>query len=244
MTRRIPFSGLPPHVSPWYGVAAILLTFPILPTHADVGPPSQCYGTVGHGRIQHAVALPTAGPNFRAYSQLASPLGRTYVHSKVHDVVVASYVALERAAPDKTFVYGETGLAQGGRFRPHRTHQNGLSVDFMVPVTDASVRSVPLPTDATNEYGYAIRFDDAGRHGDYRIDFEAMAEHLYQLHVAAAARGVGIGLVIFEPVYQERLFATRRGAFLRGLPWLKKPAWIRHDGHYHVDFIVPCLPMK
>jgi penicillin-insensitive murein endopeptidase len=158
--------------------------------------------------------------------------------------VIDAYRALEVAARDRVFMYGETGLANGGRFRPHRTHQNGLSVDFMVPVIDKLGRSVPLPTSAWNEFGYGIKFDSAGRYKDYQIDFEAVAEHLYQLHAAASARDVGIGLVIFEPEYHARLFATKRGEFLRSLPWMEKQAWIRHDNHYHVDFVVPCSPLK
>jgi penicillin-insensitive murein DD-endopeptidase len=205
---------------------------------------SRCFGTVAHGRIEHAVQMPAEGRNFLAYSGLASSLGRTHLHSRVRDVVIAAYGTVEKSIPGKVFVYGETGLANGGRFRPHRTHQNGLSVDFMVPVTDASGRSVPLPTSVLNRFGYDIKFDATGRYEGYRIDFDAMAEHLYQLHAAASAAGVGVGLVIFEPELQARLFATRRGEFLRGIPFMKKPAWIRHDNHYHVDFVVPCSSLN
>lgn len=193
------------------------------------------------GRLQGAVALPSKGANFSAYSSLASTLGRTYVHSNVRDVVVATYAALEKTAPTKVFVYGETGWASGGRFRPHRTHQNGLSVDFMVPVTDRTGKSVPLPTSAGNRWGYDIEFDANARFGEYAIDFEALAEQLYQLHVAAKARGVGIALVILDLPFLPRLFATARGAYLeQNLPFMRGRAWWRHDEHYHVDFDVPC----
>ena len=187
------------------------------------------------------MALPSKGANFSAYSSLASTLGRTYVHSNVRDVVVATYAALEKTAPTKVFVYGETGWASGGRFRPHRTHQNGLSVDFMVPVTDRTGKSVPLPTSAGNRWGYDIEFDANARFGEYAIDFEALAEQLYQLHVAAKARGVGIALVILDLPFLPRLFATARGAYLeQNLPFMRGRAWWRHDEHYHVDFDVPC----
>lgn len=206
---------------------------------------STCFGTVSQGRIENSVALPSSGPNFSAYSSLGARLGRTHVHSAVRDVVVAAYAALERSAPGIAFVYGETGWPSGGRIRPHRTHQNGTSVDFFVPVRDKSGRSVPLPTGVTNRYGYDIEFDQAGRFGDYTIDFEALAEHLYQLHVAAQARGIGIALVIFDPVLLPTLFATKRGPLLRrDLPFMKGAAWVRHDEHYHVDFAVPCRPLK
>jgi hypothetical protein len=140
-------------------------------------------------------------------------------------------------------VYGETGWPSGGRFRPHRSHQNGLSVDFFVPVRDATGRSVPLPTDVTTRFGYDIEFDASAKYGQYSIDFQAIAEHLYQLDVAAKAHGVGMSLVIFDLQYLPRLFATPRGAYLqRNLPFMKGKPWVRHDEHYHVDFAVPCKP--
>lgn len=143
--------------------------------------------------------------------------------------------------PDKLFVYGETGWPAGGRFQPHRTHQNGLSVDFMVPVIDKTGKSIRLPTSPFNQFGYGIEFDRMGQASELQIDFEAMAEHLYALNLAASQRGSGISLVIFDPVLMPKLFQTARGAYLkRTLPFIKGPAWVRHDEHYHIDFAVPC----
>ena len=205
---------------------------------------STCFGTVSNGRLENGVRLPPNGPNFSPYSALATNAGRTYVHSRVLEVVVAAYAALEQSAPGRVFVYGETGWRSGGRIPPHRTHQNGLSVDFFVPVRDEAGRSVPLPTSVTNRFGYNIEFDRDGRFGEYTIDFEALAEHLYQLHEAAKARGIGIALVILDPPYLPRLLATARGPLVRErLKFMKGAAWVRHDEHYHVDFAVPCKPI-
>ncbi len=202
---------------------------------------SQCHGTVSRGRLEGGVKLPSEGPNFVAYSTLGTAAGRTYVHAKVADIVVSAYAALAQAQPSTVYVYGETGWATGGRIRPHRTHQNGLSVDFFVPVRDATGRSVPLPTGVTNKLGYDIEFDGNARHGDHTIDFEATAEHLYQLHRAAKAQGADIALVIFDVGFLPKLFATARGPYLRqALPFMKGKPWVRHDEHYHVDFQVPC----
>ena len=202
---------------------------------------SQCYGTVSNGRIEGSVKLPASGTNFVSYSRLANSLGRTYVHNKVADVVVAAYGSLAKNHPTVTYVYGETGLAAGDRFRPHRTHQNGLSVDFFVPVRDASGNSVPLPTSVTKRFGYDVEFDATAKYGEYTIDFPAIAEHLYQLDVAAKARGIGIALVIFDTDYLPRLLATPRGNYLqKNLPFMKGRPWVRHDEHDHVDFAVPC----
>lgn len=202
---------------------------------------SQCFGTVSNGRVERSVKLPIAGSNFTAYSTLAATAGRTHVHSKVAEIIVASYAALQADSPGTTYVYGETGWPSGGRFKPHRTHQNGLSVDFFVPVRNAAGKSVPFPTAMTTRFGYDVEFDADARYGEYVIDFTAMAEHLVQLHLAATQRGIGIALVIFDPQYLPKLFATPRGAYLqKNLRFMKAKPWVRHDEHYHVDFAVPC----
>ena len=72
--------------------------------------------------------LPAKGLNFSAYSRIGVLVGRTWVHSRVYHAVVAAYEMLARSCPEKFFVYGETGWKNGGRFRPHKTHRNGLSV--------------------------------------------------------------------------------------------------------------------
>ena len=208
--------------------------------------PSACYGTVANGRLAGGVQLPGHGGNFAAYSQVGVELGRTYVHSLVRQVVLDAYAGLEKSAPGKTYVYGETGLAHGGQIRPHRTHQAGRSVDFMVPVLDGANRSVPLPSAPWNKFGYGLEFDDQGRLPTMRIDFDAMAEHLYQLSASAHQRGVAIERVIFDPLLMERLFnSSPRAAALRSrLPFMKTRPWIRHDEHYHIDFAIPCLPLR
>ena len=226
-------------------IAQYLLTAAALLALPAAAADSQCFGSVSNGRIQDSVKLPARGPNFSAYSTFAASVGRTYVHSKVAAIVAAAYAALAAQSTATTYVYGETGWSSGGRLRPHRTHQNGLSVDFFVPVRDASGQSVPLPTGVSNRFGYDIEFDASGKFSAYTIDFRAMAEHLYRLHLAARAHGAGIVLIIFEPQFLPKLFATPRGSYLNAnLPFMKGQAWVRHDEHYHVDFAIPCKPMR
>lgn len=210
------------------------------PSHAE----STCYGTTSKGRIEQSVQLPDYGPNYFPYSSLGVSFGRTYVHTSVRDIVVAAYGALASVDPNKVFVYGETGWKAGGRLRPHRTHQNGLSVDFFVPVMNSQGKSVRLPTSPFNKFGYGIDFDAEGRFGELAIDFEAIGEHLYQLSVASKKSGISIALVILDPPYLPKLFSTRHGAFLKqNTKFMEGAAWVRHDEHYHVDFKVPCKPM-
>ena len=205
---------------------------------------SVCYGKPGRGRLVAGVQLPLEGENFTAYSTAASLAGRTYVHSRVAGIVVTAYQSLATSRPHTKFVYGETGWPRGGKFRPHRTHQNGLSVDFFVPVLDTNGRSQPMPTSSWNKFGYGLEFDQLGRMPGLRIDFEAMAEHLVALDKAATAAGAGLSQVIVDREYLPLLYATRHGPWLkRRVHFLARKPWIRHDEHYHVDFQLPCRPL-
>ena len=211
------------------------------PAIAAEKPESICYGTTDKGKIENAWQLPSSGENFSAYGSLGATLGRNYVHSKVYATVLDAYKTLFKEEPSKVFVYGETGWKNGGKFRPHKTHQNGLSVDFFVPVLDKNRKSVPLPTSALNKFGYSIEFDSKGRYKEYSIDFEAMAAHLLALKDSADKNHIKILRVIFDNDLQKLLFQTSTGKQLQSiLVFSTKKAWVRHDEHYHVDFIVPC----
>jgi len=205
---------------------------------------STCFGTTSAGRIEHAVALREQGLNFAPYSALGVTLGRTYVHETVRDIVEGAYASLARELPSVSFVYGETGLKNGGPMPPHRTHENGTAVDFMVPVRGREGRPAALPASAQNRFGYDLEFDKDGRLGDLRIDFAAIAAHLHQLDQQARKRGVRIARVIFDPALTRHLLAAPNGASLAALPFMKAKPWIRHDEHYHVDFAIDCRKMK
>ena len=206
---------------------------------------SICYGTSSNGRLEAGQQIPGSGPNFTPYSSLGVSVGRTYVHSKVAETIGAAYKTLEASAPGKKYVYGESGWEGGGRIKPHRTHQNGLAVDFMVPVMNKAGESVPLPTGIMNKFGYSIEFDAKARYEDLTIDFEAIGEHLYALDAAARAQGIGLSRVIFEKAYISRLYQTKRGPWIKEhVPFMQGEPWIRHDEHYHVDFNVPCRSIE
>jgi penicillin-insensitive murein endopeptidase len=206
---------------------------------------STCYGTPSKGSLKNGVALPENGKNFEPFTSLAVMLGRTYVHSKVKTIVVESYQKLAKQFPNKKFMYGETGWEEGGKFAPHRTHRNGTSVDFMVPVFDKQGQPVALPTSVFNKFGYSIEFDKNGKYEELIIDFEALSAHIYFLDVAARTHKVKIKRVIFDPRLQPLLFKTKYGKKLKGkLIFNTKQAWVRHDEHIHVDFAIPCKKIK
>jgi penicillin-insensitive murein endopeptidase len=200
--------------------------------------PSRSIGTPSNGALEDGKRLPTAGRNFVAYSRLGALLGRNSVHSAVRDTVLEAYELLEQRAPRWHFTYGETGWPRGGRFRPHRSHQNGMSVDFMMPLWSArSGAPVRYPASPFNKFGYGLEFDRAGALDAYRIDFEIVARHLAALDEAAKRHGLVITKVILAPEYLPLLWKTDTGkALQKKLPFMDKPAWVRHDEHYHVDF--------
>lgn len=202
---------------------------------------STCYGSTSNGHIKNAVQLPADGNNFEGYSSVARLAGRTYVHSGVKSIAVKAYQRLEKDQPDKIYKYAETGLKEGGRFKPHKTHQNGLSIDFMTPVLNAQGESVHLPTHPLNKFGYNIEFDQNDHYDGLMIDYEALAAHIVALHKEAKLSGLDLWRVIFDPRLQPKLFNTGYSDYLKKhITFSKKSAWVRHDEHYHVDFKVPC----
>ena len=201
---------------------------------------STCFGTTSAGRLERGCRLPLSGENFDTYSRTLWLAGRTWVHCEVSAVVLEAYEVLEAERPNTTYVYGETGKRYGGEFRPHKTHRNGLSVDFMVPVTDDRGVSVALPTHLFNRYGYSIDFSLDGQADGFAIDYEAFAAHLAALSDAARRRGFDIERVIFDPMMQPALRATSAWDAVADLSFSTRRSWVRHDEHYHVDFAVPC----
>lgn len=202
---------------------------------------SVCYGTTKNGRLENGVKLPSKGKNFISYGVIPVQAGRTYVHSKVKKAVVDAYAFLLKEQPGKVYKYAEIGFKNGGRFKPHKTHRNGLSIDFMVPVINKDGKSVHLPTNPINRYGYNIEFDKKGKYKEYQLDYEALGAHIVALHKTAKNNNIDLWRVIFDPKLQPYLYKTRFGEYIKNnIKIPKKKSWVRHDEHYHVDFVVKC----
>ena len=218
----------------------------LIPRLCEAIDESKCYGTSDNGYLENGWQLPSSGKNFSAYSFVGVAAGRNYVHSKVHRTVLDAYQTLETKTPSKVFVYGESGFENGGKFRPHKTHQNGLSIDFFVPVINESGKSVELPANLFNKFGYGIEFVGKGEYNGLSIDYNTMAQHLRALYVAANNNGVKIWRVIFDNKLQKELFKTSIGSEIkRELAFSTKKPWVRHDrnvsmtlGHQAVLFSV------
>jgi len=214
------------------------ILFNVLPINAQE---STCYGTSQNGRLENGVKLPVSGKNFISYSRDKEIQSRTYVHSLVKKIVVESYDTLAQTYPKKLFKYAETGFKNGGGFEPHKTHQNGLSIDFMVPVVDKNNDSIYFPTNRENHYGYDVEFDEFGGSQNFRIDFNSLGAHIVSLHKAAVQNDSELWRIIFAPDLQSKLYQTKYGDYIKKNIYIPtKQSWVRHDEHIHVDFKIKC----
>lgn len=230
-------------------VAVALAAFPLtivvawLRVLVDGNTPSRVIGTVAHGRIEHAHVIPPWGRGFVTYSFLGSALGRQYVDGRVRDTLLAAFAATSKVENGRRFVMGETGWPHGGRFRPHRSHQNGMAVDIFVPVERGGA-AMTLGTWPWNKFGYGLEFDEQGRLGDFRIQFESIAAFLLEVDAQAKKRGVRIERVIITPEFVPLLLDTPSGRRLSALGdrITRKAVWVRHDEHFHIDFVEASAP--
>ncbi len=218
------------------GTALLLAACPRL----DAANESVSLGTPAHGSLQNGVSLPPEGDGFVTYSRLGNWLGRQYVNSRVRDTLLSAFRALHAARPDRVYVVGETGLPAGGVFPPHRSHQNGLSADIFMPVRNDAGQRVLMPTPVWTKFGYALEFDAHGRGEGLSIDFRSLAELLVELDREAAGHGLAVERIIVAPEYVDRVLAADGGTKALAGRFMRRPAWVRHDEHVHVDFrVVP-----
>jgi penicillin-insensitive murein endopeptidase len=196
-------------------------------------------GTPAKGSLKDGVSFASQGEGFVTYSMLGNLVGRQYVHSRVHGTLVAAFAALHAANAERRFVLGETGLKTGGPFPPHRTHQNGLSVDIFMPVRDADLRHVVMPTAPWKKFGYSLEFDRKGAGEELQIDFDSVAELLLEVDRQAGSYGLGLERIIVAPEYVDRVLSAKAiGIRQMERLFMRKPAWVRHDEHLHLDFRV------
>lgn len=204
--------------------------------------PSIAEGSVSSGALQHGKLVPFSGPNFFYFDSASYVGARAFTHQLTLNTILDAYAALAENHPERTFVLMECSNRNGGKMFPHRTHQNGLSVDFMMPVLKNGEPYQGL--DRMGAAHYFIDFNDEGRYTadtSVIIDFELVAQHLLQLDEAAAGHGLKIKKVIIKTELKDELFATESGKALkrsdiyvvRSLTPLINGL---HDDHYHVDF--------
>lgn len=225
------------------GLLAVILFALSLPelVHENEGN-SIAKGAVSSGSLENAWLLPWSGENFRYFSPLSYfILDRGYIHSRVQQTILAAYKTCEASCPQTKFRIMECAHSNGGRMWPHRTHQIGMSADFMVPKIKNGEQQHWL--DRLGIWHYALSFDAAGKWSEnISIDFETMGRHLLALDDAAREHGLRIKKVILKINLKDDFYATESGQQVRkrGIYFaqaLPKVVDDLHDDHYHVDFV-------
>ncbi len=199
-------------------------------------------GTPKSGSMKNAWRLPRRGPNFIYFSKYSYYiLKNSHTNSKVYQTVIDTYDQLYELHPERKYVLMECANKKGGKMTFHRTHQNGMSIDFMSPLVK---KGEPKYYKGLGFFRYLMNFDANGckrNNHKVRIDFDGITEHIYYLEKNARKNGLKISKVIFKINLKEQLLATEYGRklksmniyFVQKLPKLVDNA---HDDHYHVDF--------
>jgi penicillin-insensitive murein DD-endopeptidase len=211
-------------------------------SYTDDGAASKSIGTVSQGTLAHGKLIPFQGDNFGYYDTISYLDDRAFVHDKVLRAVLATYQDMAVAFPGRRFTIMECSKKTGGKIWPHRTHQNGMSIDFMVPMSQGTAAFYGLDTLGFQHYLLEYNADGSiSGQPDVKIDFDIVAVHLLALQKRATAQGLKISKVLFQKELLDELFASAHGAALRAsklyFPTGLEPLINQlHDNHYHVDF--------
>ncbi len=206
--------------------------------------PSIAVGSVSEGGLKNAKLMPFNGDNFFYYNESSYLQGRAYTHSKVKNALLSTYAELNKLYPKRKFGIMECSNKEGGKIWPHRTHQNGLSVDFMVPLQQKGKPYYGLDDASSPHSHYLLKFDNKGRYSKdttVHIDFNLLAHHILLLNKQAKLSGLKITKIIFKIELKGILFKTTYGQQLKktGIYFAQVlPNYINnvHDDHYHIDF--------
>ena len=199
-------------------------------------------GTVSNGHLENGKLIPYFGKNFRYFDTESYLSSRAYTNNEVYSIIIDSYKELEAEEPNRFFYLMELSNKEGGKIFPHRTHQNGLSVDFMIPKIKDNKPFYGL--DTLGKDHYFLNFNNNGEYDQdttIKADFNLIAKHIIILNKQAKNHGYKISKVILKLEYKDKLFSTEYGKLLEksGIYFAKNLTPLinnLHDDHYHIDF--------
>lgn len=204
---------------------------------------SESVGTTGNGTLKNAWQISYKTSNSKYFSFISYYFaGVGYVHSSLYKTLTDTYKTCESSCPGIQFRIMECSLKNGGKTLLHRSHKNGLSVDFMVPKMKDQKQVKRY--DKMGLWHYLLNFDAEGRltlNKDVVIDFETMGRHILALDDAARKNGLAISKVILKIDLKDEFYSTKSGKEVkkRGIYFARNLSEILnkvHDDHYHVDF--------
>jgi len=193
----------------------------------------QSHGLAVAGGLSGGAAFPPGSDDSRTQSYALAAVGRQYVHPSLAQSLAGAFaeersaLARRRGMSMTRWRVAETGWRTGGWFPPHLTHQSGLSVDIVTPLTTSR-----LPSSPASQLGYGVQLDPAGIYEGRSVDFERLAKLFDALCTQAPKHGlVARRFVVWEP-WQGRI----RGRMRSGCRTRLADASLPHDDHVHVTF--------
>ena len=210
--------------------------------HSKITVQSESVGTVSQGKLVNGKIMPYWGPNFSYFDKDSYLASRAFTSDVVKTIVLDTYNRLFELFPDRYFYLMELSNHDGGKIYPHRTHQNGLSVDFMMPKLKDGIPNYQL--DTLGKQHYFLEFNNQGEYVQdptIKIDFNLIAKHILLLNEEAKKHSYSIEKVIIKIEYKDELFATPYGKELKNsgiyvVNNLSKMVNDIHDDHFHIDF--------
>lgn len=204
--------------------------------------PSESVGSVSSGKLINGKLMPFSGSNFFYFDTISYLNNRGFTNLKVRNTVVDTYIQLQKEVPNRNFVLMECSNKEGEKMFPHRTHQNGLSVDFMMPLLKDNKPYYKL--DSIGASHYWLEFDDDGKlikDKSVGVDFNIVAQHILLLEEQARLNGLKIKKIIIKTEFKDELFNTEFGKQLQNssiyiVQSLTPLINSIHDDHYHIDF--------
>ena len=133
---------------------------------------SIAYGSTSNGSLENAYQLDYRTPNAKYFSPISYYLmDNAFVNSKVYNTVFDAYKECESTCEGTKFRFMECSGEKGGRILIHRTHRNGLSVDFMVPKIKSGKQYKWY--DRLGLWHYLLNFDSNGNLiGDKKVSID------------------------------------------------------------------------
>lgn len=199
-------------------------------------------GSVSDGSIKNSKLIPFSGDNYQYFDRWSYLNGRAFLNGDVLKAVLQTYDVLQQQLPKRWFNIMECSHKDGGKLFPHRTHQNGLSVDFMMPLIKGGKAYYELDNKGIKHY--LLDFDNSGRYSKdhtVSIDFNLVAKHILELNSQANKEGLKIVKVIIKIELKDELFNSKYGKILKNsgiyiVKGLTPKINELHDDHYHIDF--------
>jgi penicillin-insensitive murein endopeptidase len=210
--------------------------------HAQDSIPSKSNGSVSNGTLVNGTLIPFSGPNYAYFDSTSYLSGRAFMHQHVAKTLLGSFSSLEILLPQRNFKVMECSNEHGGKMYPHRTHQNGTSVDLMMPKQKNGTPYYGLDDKGGNHY--FLDFDDNGvytKDPSISLDFDVLGQQLLELNKIAKKNGLKIKKVILKMELRDELYASKHGKELKasGIYITRNLTPIinmLHDDHFHVDF--------